>query len=428
MVAAIALSAMILLLLSGFPLKVPLVVGALIVMWLEMPFLDPADLVRQMISGVQPVVLSAVPMFILAADLMTRGRTAQNLLELVSNFIGHLRGGLPITTAVSCTLFGAVSGSTQATVVAMGSPLRPRLLKAGYNDSFTLALIVNASDVALLIPPSIGMIFYGVVAQTSPAELFIAGIGPGLLIVLMISIWCYIYTIRQSIAPLPKVAWATSALTALHASPAFGLPIIVIGGIYSGFFTPTEAAAISVLYAAILEVLVYRSLSLRDLFSVARSTGLITAVVFILVAAGQAFAYSISFAQIPQELVGPLSEALGDSPSLALLAIALIYFVGCMFVDPIVVILIFTPILAPLVESTGLDPVLVGTIVVMQAAIGSATPPFGVDLFTAMAVFRRPYLEVIKGTPPFILIMLVATVVVILFPQIALFLRDLAFR
>ncbi|MBK1651859.1 C4-dicarboxylate ABC transporter permease [Halorhodospira halochloris] len=419
---------MILLLIAGFPLKVPLIVGALIVMWLEMPFLDPSDLIRQMISGVQPVVLSAVPMFILAADLMTRGRTAHTLLDLVSSFLGHLRGGLPITTAVSCTLFGAVSGSTQATVVAMGSPLRPRLLKAGYKDSFTLALIVNASDVALLIPPSIGMIVYGVVAQTSPAQLFIAGIGPGLLIVLMISVWCYAYTRWQGIAPQPRAAWSERGRALLRAFPAFGLPVVVIGGIYSGVFTPTEAASISVLYAAILELLVYRSLRLSDLFSVARSTGLITAVVFILVAAGQAFAYSISFAQIPQELIGPLIEFVGDNPQLALLVIALIYFVGCMFVDPIVVILIFTPILAPLVTATGLDPVLVGTIVVMQAAIGSATPPFGVDLFTAMAVFRRPYFDVIKGTPPFILIMVIATILVIAFPQIALFLRDLAFK
>nr|WP_274521771.1 TRAP transporter large permease [Halorhodospira halochloris] len=419
---------MILLLVAGFPLKVPLIVGALIVMWLEMPFLDPSDLIRQMISGVQPVVLSAVPMFILAADLMTRGRTAKTLLDLVSSFLGHLRGGLPITTAVSCTLFGAVSGSTQATVVAMGSPLRPRLLKAGYKDSFTLALIVNASDVALLIPPSIGMIVYGVVAQTSPAQLFIAGIGPGLLIVLMISVWCYAYTRWQGIAPQPRAAWSERGRALLRASPACGLPVVVIGGIYSGLFTPTEAASISVLYAAVLEFLVYRNLRLSDLFSVARSTGLITAVVFILVAAGQAFAYSISFAQIPQELIGPLIEFVGDNPQLALLVIALIYFVGCMFVDPIVVILIFTPILAPLVTATGLDPVLVGTIVVMQAAIGSATPPFGVDLFTAMAVFRRPYFDVIKGTPPFIMIMIIATVLVIAFPQIALFLRDLAFK
>ncbi|MBK1734453.1 C4-dicarboxylate ABC transporter permease [Halorhodospira abdelmalekii] len=424
---ALILAIMVLLLLAGFPLKVPLIVGALLVIAIELPFLDASDLIRQMITGVQPVVLSAVPMFILAADLMTRGRTAHTLLDLVSTTLGHLRGGLPITTAVSCTLFGAVSGSTQATVVAMGSPLRPRLLRAGYKDPFTLALIVNASDVALLIPPSIGMIVYGVVARTSPAELFIAGIGPGLLIMLLISLWCYIYTRWHGIPAEPRAAWGARGRALLRALPALGMPVIVIGGIYSGLFTPTEAAAMSVLYALVLEFVIYRSLRLADLFAVARSTGLITAVVFILVGAGQAFAYAISFAQIPQELVTPLIGWVGDHPELALLTIAAIYFAGCMFVDPIVVILIFTPILAPLVASAGLDPVLVGTVVVLQAAIGSATPPFGVDLFTAMAVFRRPYLEVIRGTPPFIVIMLIATILVIFFPQIALFLRDIAY-
>ncbi|MBK1726558.1 TRAP transporter large permease [Halorhodospira neutriphila] len=424
---ALVLGAMAVLLLLGFPLKVPLLVGALLVLLLELPFLAPDALIRQMITGVQPVVLSAVPMFILAADLMSRGRTAQTLLDLVSATLGHLRGGLPITVAVSCALFGAVSGSTQATVVAMGTPLRPRLLEAGYKDAFTLALIVNASDVALLIPPSIGMIVYGVVARTSPAELFIAGIGPGLLILALISLWCYAYTRWQGIAPEPRASWRQRGRALGRAAPALGFPVIIIGGIYTGLFTPTEAASASVLYAAVLELGVYRSLGPRDLAQVALSTGVITAVVFVLVGAGQAFAYAISFAQIPQELIGPLIQAVGDTPQLALLAIAAIYFVGCMFVDPIVVILIFTPILAPLVAAAGLDPVLVGTLAVLQAAIGSATPPFGVDLFTAVAAFRRPYLEVIRGTPPFIAIMLVATGVVILFPQVALFLRDLAF-
>ncbi|MCC3751576.1 MAG: TRAP transporter large permease subunit, partial [Halorhodospira halophila] len=172
---ALVITAMLLLLLLGFPLMVPLLAGALLIILIELPFIGADALIRQMITGIQPVVLSAVPLFILAADIMTRGRTANTLLDLVATTIGHIRGGLPITTAVSCALFGAVSGSTQATVVAMGTPLRPRLQQAGYKDSFNLALIVNASDVALLIPPSIGMIIYGVVAQTSPAQLFIAG-------------------------------------------------------------------------------------------------------------------------------------------------------------------------------------------------------------------------------------------------------------
>ena len=189
-VALIAAVIMIVLLLLGYPMMVPLIVGALVLMFASFSTVNPATLVQQMIGGVEQSVLVAVPMFILAADIMIKGHTADRLLDLVSKFFGHIRGGLPVTTAVSCTLFGAVSGSTQATVVAMGKPLRPQLLEAGYSDRFSMALIINASDIALLIPPSIGMIIYGVVSGTSVGDLFIAGIGPGLMILVLFAIYC----------------------------------------------------------------------------------------------------------------------------------------------------------------------------------------------------------------------------------------------
>ncbi|MEH6728120.1 MAG: TRAP transporter large permease subunit, partial [Hyphomicrobiales bacterium] len=173
-------SVMIVLLLLGFPMMIPLIIGAFIGFLIMFSgFGQMETMVQQMLAGIRPASLIAVPMFIFAADIMTRGQSAGRLIDVVMAFIGHIRGGLAISTASACTLFGAVSGSTQATVVAIGSPLRPRMLKAGYKDSFVLALIVNASDIAFLIPPSIGMIIYGVVSNTSIAELFIAGIGPG---------------------------------------------------------------------------------------------------------------------------------------------------------------------------------------------------------------------------------------------------------
>jgi tripartite ATP-independent transporter DctM subunit len=207
-----------------------------------------------------------------------------------------------------------------------------------------------------------------------------------------------------------------------------GFPVVVLGGIYSGLFSPTEAAAMSVFYALIIEMLVYRSVKWRDLPSIALSTGLITAVVFILVGAGQAFSWVISMAQIPTEVLGPILDTVADNPTMLLVVIAVAYFVACMFVDPIVAIFVLTPIFIPAIDASGVDPILVGTLVVLQSAIGSATPPFGYDIFTAMAVFRRPYMEIVKGTPPFIIMLLATTVLLIMFPQIALFLRDLAFR
>ncbi|WP_108263335.1 TRAP transporter large permease [Mangrovicoccus ximenensis] len=418
---------MIVLLLLGFPMMIPLIAGSLIGFVSLFGGLGQLDtMVQQILAGIRPASLIAVPMFIFAADIMTRGQSASRLIDLVMAFVGHLKGGLAVSTATACTLFGAVSGSTQATVVAVGGPLRPRMLQAGYKDNFVLALIVNASDIAFLIPPSIGMIIYGVVSGTSISELFIAGIGPGLLILLLFSIYSYFYAKRHNVPTEPKASWAERGQAVRRALWPLGFPVIIVGGIYGGIFSPTEAAAACVLYALILEMGVFREMSVKQLYATAKSTGLITAVVFILVGAGAAFSYVISFAQIPQQVLAGIGiDQMG--PYGILFTISVAFFVGCMFVDPIVVILILVPIFAPVVQSAGLDPVLVGTIITLQVAIGSATPPFGCDIFTAIAVFRRPYAEVVKGTPPFILMLLGVAVLLIFVPEIALFLRDLAF-
>lgn len=416
----------VILLLMGFPMMLPLLAASLMLLFLVLQMDNVGLLIGQMISGVQTWALAAVPLFIFAADIMTRGHTANRLLDLVQSFVGHLRGGLPITTAASCTLFGAVSGSTQATVVAMGGPMRPKLLEKGYSDKFSLALIINASDIALLIPPSIGLIIYGVVSGASIGDLFIAGILPGLLLLLLFSIYCWIASIRMGIEPEPKATWLYRWRALKKAILPLGFPLVVVGGIYGGIFSPTEAAAIAVLYAVLLEVVILRSVKLTELWDVALSTGLITAVVFILVAAGNAFTYTISFAGIPQAILNPIIADIGHSQVLVLSLIAVSFFIGCMFVDPIVVILILTPLFKPAVAAAGLDPVHVGIIVTLQAAIGSATPPFGCDIFTAMAIFRRPYFDVIRGTPPFIALLLLATIILILFPSISLWLPSLA--
>ncbi|AYF33512.1 C4-dicarboxylate ABC transporter permease [Vreelandella alkaliphila] len=419
---------MIALLLLGFPMMIPLITAAVIGFYMMFNGFGQMDtLIQQMMAGIRPASLIAVPMFILAADVMTRGQSANRLIDMVMSFIGHIKGGLAVSTAASCTLFGAVSGSTQATVVAVGSPLRPKMLKAGYSDPFTLALIINASDIAFLIPPSIGMIIYGVISGTSIGELFIAGIGPGLLILFMFSVYCIVYAVVKGVPTEPRASWKERAIAVQKALWPLGFPVIIVGGIYGGIFSPTEAAAACVLYAVLLEFVVFRSLKMNDIYAIAKSTGLITAVVFILVAVGNGFSWIISFAQIPQMIL----EAVGVNeagPTGVLIAICISFFVACMFVDPIVVILVLTPIFAPAIAATGLDPVLVGILITLQVAIGSATPPFGCDIFTAIAIFKRPYWEVIKGTPPFIFMLILAAALLIMFPQIALFLRDVAFR
>ncbi|CAN0581266.1 unnamed protein product, partial [Ectocarpus sp. 12 AP-2014] len=373
--ATIMMLVMVGLLLLGFPMMVPLITGAVVgfVMMFD-GFGQMGTFIQQMMGGIRPASLIAVPMFILAADIMTRGQSADRLINMVMAFIGHFKGGLAISTATSCTLFGAVSGSTQATVVAVGSPLRPKMLKAGYSDPFTLALIINSSDIAFLIPPSIGMIIYGVVSGTSIAELFIAGIGPGVLILLMFSAYCLIYAYKNNVPTEDKATWTQRAVSVRDALWPLFFPVIIVGGIYGGIFSPTEAAAVCVLYAFLLEFVVFRSLKLPDIYRIAKSTGLITAVVFILVAVGNGFSWIISFAQIPQAILE--SVGVNDAgPVGVLVAICIAFFIACMFVDPIVVILILTPIFAPAIQSTGLDPVLVGVLITLQVAIGSATQP-----------------------------------------------------
>lgn len=415
-------------LLFGFPFMVTLLGAIILYMFVYMPDFAPrmiVSLVQQVITGVTPPALVCVPMFILSASIITSGESAGRLIRMIKVFVGHLPGGLPITTNASCTLFGAVSGSTQATVAAIGGTMRPMLLEAGYKSPFTLGLIINSSDIAFLIPPSIGSIVYGVATSTSIGMLFLAGVLPGLMILLMFSLYCYGYSKVKKVGLLPKASNAERLTAIKEGLPVLGFPVIIVGGIYAGIFSPTEAAAAAVLYSLILETILYRSITLNRIVDAFLQTGVITGVVFILVGAGQAFSFLIGFLQLPEQFLPPL---FGSDPSMlrVITIVVVVYFVACMFVDPIVAIFILSPIFQPYVVSAGVDPILLGTLVTLQAAIGSATPPFGCDIFTAQLIFRRPYLEVIGHALPFLLILILATIILISFPQIALFLPNLA--
>lgn len=415
-------------LLFGFPFMVTLLGSLILYLLIYMP--DMAKpmiiaMIQQIVSGISQPALVCVPMFILSATIITSGESAGRLIRMLKVFVGHLPGGLAITTCAGCTLFGAVSGSTQATVAAVGGTTRPMLLEAGYKSPFTLGLIINSSDIAFLIPPSIGFIVYGVATNTSIGMLFLAGILPGLMILLMFSFYCYIYSKIKKIPLLERASWHERWLAVRDGLPVMGFPIIIVGGIYAGILSPTEAAAAAVLYAIILETIVYRSLTFERLIDAFLQTGVITGVVFILVGAGQAFSFLIGFLQIPDALLPPL---FGSDPSMlrVIAIVVVVYFVACMFVDPIVAIFILSPVFQPYVVGAGVDPILLGTLVTLQAAIGSATPPFGCDIFTAQLIFRRPYLEVIGHALPFLLILILATILLITFPNIALFLPSMS--
>ncbi len=414
---------MVVMLLLGFPFMVTILGPLIAHINVDIPTLKMTVLVQQVLTGLTPPALVCVPMFILAASLITSGKAARRLINMVKSFVGHIPGGLPITTNASCTLFGAVSGSTQATVAAIGGTMRPMLLEAGYKSPFTLGLIINSSDIAFLIPPSIGFIVYGVATSTSIGKLFLAGIGPGLLIFFMFSVYCYFYSRTKKVGLAPKASWKERYVAVRDGILVLGFPVLIVGGIYTGIFSPTEAAAASVAYALILEGLVYRSLTWQKIYKAFLDTGVITGVVFILVGAGQAFSWLISFLRIPQAFM-PVLFGTDPSQLKVVLIVVISYFIACMFVDPIVAIYILSPIFQPYVVATGINSVFLGVLVTLQAAIGSATPPFGCDIFTAQLIFRRPYLEVIRHTPPFIFILILATILLILFPGIAMFLPD----
>lgn len=406
-----------LMLFLNFPIMAVLIGTGLVMMVLMVPNIDYVIFIQQLITAVEAYVLLAIPMFIFAADIIVQGNTANRLLDFVKDMVGHIRGGTGIVTAATSTMFGSVSGSSQATIAAIGPPMRQRALEYGYKDSHIMGLIVNSAGIAILIPPSIVMIYYGMLTGTSVGDLFIAGVIPGVMIFLGFAIYEYIIAIKRDIPVEPKASLSQRLKSFRKAFLTFGFPIIILGGIYSGIFSPTEAAAFSVLYAFILEVLVYRTVKLRDLYPIAASTGIVTSIVFILLAAGGSFSWLISYLRIPQQLT---ETVLGNDPSQlqVLLIMSLFYLISCMFVDSLVAIAILAPIFFPITSQLGIDPVAVGILITMQATLGTVTPPFGVNIFTASAIFKQPYLKVVKGIIPYILIFVAVNIILILYPDI----------
>ena len=414
------------LLFIGFPMFMSLLVASMAVILVYFPNVNPIILSQQLINGISSSVLLAVPMFIFFFFFMCVGQTSKRLLRFIGSFVRHISGGLAITTGATCTLFGAISGSTQATVVAVGKPMKSEMIEAGYREDDTVGLIINTANIALLIPPSVVMIMYCVVTGTSVAELFMAGIGPGIVLFLLFAIYSFFLAKIRHTPKQAKATWKERAEAFKQALLPLGFPAIILGGIYTGIFSPTEAAAVSVLYAAIVEIFVFKTITIKDIPTIAKSTGLLTATIFILVACGQAFSWVISYAQIPQMLTALI---LGDAPTKMqiLIVVTVFYFIGCMFVDQMVVILILTPIFYPLAVAAGIDPIHLGLIISVQCAIGSATPPFGCNIFTASAIFKLPYLKVVKGIPPFIVLLVLASVLFIVFPNSAMWFYHLIY-
>jgi len=381
-------------------------------------------LLQKMIGGINHPTLLAIPFFILAAEAMTTGQIAARLTGLVRSFLGHRRGGVGNSTVGSAMVFGAVSGSAAATVSAIGKIMYPELRKAGYNDKFSLGLIVSSAETAMLIPPSITIIIYGWLTGTSITKLFAAGLAIGLLLGLFFGLYVFWESGRQNATQAQRENWSERWSAVKGASWALGLPVIILGGIYSGYFTATEAASISVIYAILVEAFIYKELTWEKLFLIFERAAITTCVIFVLIAMGSVLAFFLTLFQLPQILQAGIAD-LGVGPLGFLLIVNIVFLIAGMFIDPSSAMLILIPPLYPISVALGIDPVHFGMVVTLNIGIAMITPPFGLDIYVASSTLNKPVLTVISGVWPFLLVNFAALAVVTLFPLTSTFLPAL---
>ena len=365
-------------------------------------------------------ILLSIPLFILAGNIMSRGGMASRLIDLMKSLTAPIPGGLAIATILSCAAFAAVSGSGTVTLLAIGTLMYPALINAGYPKSFALGALCAAGTLGIVVPPSIPLILYGIMTQTSIGDLFIAGIGPALLLtILMLG-----YAITQNFSHRESSWNLNYILTSLKKGIwALLMPIIILGGIYTGYFTATESAAVAVVYSIIVETFIHKEMKWEILFDVIAETTKLLGSLFPVLMIALSLNVFLTYEEVPQNLVGWMSQRI-DNPTTALLGINLfLILIGCI-IDIGSAILILAPMLGPIASSQGIDPVHFGIIMVMNLEIGYLTPPLGLNLIVAMGVFKEKFWTVCKATIPFLLIMLTGLLIVSFVPKIALFMVE----
>ena len=408
------------LLFLGFPIFIILIATSAVILMFFTSV--PWTAVHQVMFGsVDKFALMAVPFFIFAGELMGYGGISRRIIDWVMSIIGGMRGSLALTTVGTCTIFGAISGSSPATVAAVGRLLYPPLRERGYDEKFSTGLLASSGAIAIVIPPSISMILYGASAEVSVSQLFIAGIFPGLVMAFLMAAYIYVYAVSKGIREGSKFDFNRF----LHASKqgvlSLGTPFIILGGIYAGVFSPTEAAGAACVYAIVVTKFIYTDLSWRALWDVSVSSMYLTAQVLIIVAGAGVFSWLLTISGIPQAAVQAI-QALNVEPWTILLVInVFLLIVGCLL-DPGSAILVLTPLLAPIAHAIGVDLVHFGVIMTVNLAIGMFTPPFGLNIFVAQALFRAPLSSIYPGLVPFIFVNIIALGLVTYIPELSLFL------
>jgi TRAP-type transport system large permease protein len=400
----------------GLPVAFALLLAAMVLM-VHLGTFSPDILAQGLINGVDNFPLLAIPFFLVAGEVMSRGGLSERIVRLAMTLVGHKRGGLGYVAVITAIVLAGLSGSAVADAAALVAILYPMMRKAGYPEGRSLGLLASGGIIAPIIPPSLPLILIGVAGNISIAKLFMAGIAPGLMMGLtLMAVWSFIMR-NEQIETLPKATGAERMKALKQGIWALFLPIIIIGGIRSGAFTPTEAAVVAAVYAIVVSSLVYRALTWKILLDVLITAGRSTAMVMLLVGAAMVAAWLITVAQLPQQLAEMLSPLI-DSPRLLMLVIMLIVLAVGMVMDLSPTVLILVPLLMPVVKLAGIDPVYFGLMFILNCSIGLLTPPVGTVLNVICGVGRVPMSVAVRGVVPFLLAYATLLGLFTLFPQL----------
>ena len=413
------------LMLLGVPVAVALGATTLVTSFLFTD-MDLMGISSKIFDGLNKYTLMAIPMFILAGSLLSRGSSATRIIEFAKTLVGHLPGGLPIAAILASIIFAAVSGSSPATVAAIGSVMYGAIKQAGYNEQFAIGTIATSGTLGILIPPSIVFIVYGVTADESIGKLFMAGVIPGLMIGAMMMIATYFLAKRSGFKGGKRATIKEQYTAFKNAFWALMIIVIVIGGIYGGIFTPTEAGAFSVMYALFISVYIYKDTKFKDLYQIVLDSAQTSSMIFFIIANAMLFAHFLTDEQIPQHITQMILEA-NVGPLMFLLIINILLLFMGQFMEPSSVVMITVPLLLPIGMALGIDPIHLGVIMVVNMEIGMITPPVGLNLFVASGITGLSLKDVIVASLPMTAILLVGLVMVTYIPAISLWLPRLMY-
>ena len=404
------------LLILGLPIFLALFITAIVIVLVV--GLPTGGLQIYMFGSLDNFPLLAVPFFVLAGEIMARGGVARRIILWVVSLIGGVRGSLGVTTVAASELFGAMTHTAVGTVVAVGRMIYPSLRQNGYDERFSAGLIASSGAIAVVIPPSIAMIIYSMVAQQSAIALFTAGIIPSLLIGLIDAIYVMTYARVKAVPLASATHWKAIWTSTKDASWSIGTVVVIFGGIYGGIFTPTEAAGVAVVYALFITMVIHREVSVSNLWDILNSAvGLISQIMLIVTAAG-VYASLLTTSGIPQQIVANIIGLHLPSWGL-LLSLNVILLIMGSFLEPPAAILILTPLLLPIVQTVGMDPIHFGIVMAVNLSIGMYTPPFGLNLFASQAVFKTPIGTIYRGVLPFVVINFMTLLIITYVPGIS---------